>query len=50
MPLPKPKPAETQSEFISRCITDPIMEREFPESKQRTAVCYFQYTNGGSKN
>ena len=50
MPLPKPKPAETQSEFISRCIVDQIMEQEFPDNKQRAAVCYFQYTNGRSKN
>jgi hypothetical protein len=47
MPLPKPKPKETQSEFISRCIADPIMSREFPDREQRAAVCYYQYTNGG---
>ena len=47
MPLPKPKPKETQAEFISRCISDPIMGREFPDRDQRAAVCYYQYTNGG---
>lgn len=46
MPLPKPKPKETQSEFLSRCITDPIMTAEFPDREQRGAVCYYQYTNG----
>ncbi len=47
MPLPKPKPKETQSEFISRCIADPIMSREFPDREQRGAVCYYQYNNAG---
>jgi hypothetical protein len=47
MPLPKIKPKETQSEFISRCISDSIMTAEFPDRDQRAAVCYYQFTNGG---
>jgi hypothetical protein len=44
MPLPKPKPAESQTDFVGRCVSDPIMEREFPRMEQRLVVCYVQYT------
>ena len=47
MPLPKPKPGESQNDFIGRCVADPIMGREFQDREQRAAVCYYQYTNGG---
>jgi len=43
MPIPKPKPEETQNEFMKRCMTDPTMEKEFPKSKQRIAVCLDAY-------
>jgi hypothetical protein len=45
MPLPKPKPNESQRDFVARCITDPVMEREFPREDQRVVVCYVQYKN-----
>jgi len=35
-----PNAGEAESEFISRCIGDSKMGSEFPDSKQRTAVCY----------
>jgi len=43
MPLPKPKPAESQSDFVARCVTDPVMERDFPRMDQRLVVCYLQF-------
>tara|TARA_R100001530_G_scaffold117555_2_gene84696 strand:- start:516 stop:662 length:147 start_codon:yes stop_codon:yes gene_type:complete len=43
MPLPKPKPNEDRDKFISRCISDPITETEFPDLSQRIAVCVTQY-------
>jgi len=43
MPLPLPKKGETSQDFISRCMGYEIMKREFPEQKQRLAVCYSQF-------
>ena len=43
MPLPKPKPTEAQGEFVSRCVVDFTMLREYPDPKQRQAVCYSLY-------
>ncbi|MHA1383233.1 MAG: DUF6582 domain-containing protein [Candidatus Helarchaeota archaeon] len=43
MPLPIPHKGEEQNKFISRCMSDETMKREFPDQKQRTAVCYSQW-------
>lgn len=46
MPIPSPrkgKNPESKSEFISRCAGDGVMNKEFPEAKQRLAVCYRQW-------
>lgn len=43
MPLPSPKPTEDRSEFISRCVRDSITKEEYPNIKQRVAVCVQQY-------
>ena len=37
MPLPKPHSGESQDDFISRCMSD--LDGEFPDDKQRYAVC-----------
>lgn len=43
MPLPKPKPNERKNEFVSRCVGDKTMKNEYPDPKQRTAVCFSQW-------
>ena len=43
MPLPKPRKKEKQNHFIDRCMKDDIMIKEFPNNKQRVAVCYSQW-------
>jgi hypothetical protein len=43
MPLPKPKPQETQKDFIARCMANPTMNSEYPRQDQRLAVCYTQW-------
>lgn len=43
VPLPKPSDIETDSEFISRCMSDEIMIDDFPEEDQRLAVCNAQW-------
>ena len=40
MPLPTPKNKEKKSEYISRCIGDKQATKDFPDQKQRIAVCY----------
>lgn len=49
MPLPKPKPGESQNDFIGRCVSDPIMESEFPRQDQRLIICYVQFRGKNKK-
>jgi len=43
MPIPSKTPLETRDEFISRCMSE--LDSEFPDSKQRAAVCYAQLSS-----
>jgi len=43
MPLPNPKKNEKQGDFISRCAGNETMNKDFPDTKQRVAVCYSQW-------
>jgi len=43
MPLPRPRPKETQKEFIGRCMGDEVMTKEFKDASQRRAVCQAQW-------
>jgi hypothetical protein len=43
MPLIKPNKSEKQGDFVSRCMGDSNMNKEFPDQKQRAAVCYSQW-------
>jgi len=43
MPIPKPNPGETEAKFISRCMGNDTMVREYPDQKQRAGVCYTQF-------
>jgi len=40
MPIPKPRKNENKNEFISRCMSDTVMKKEYPNQKQRNAVCF----------
>ena len=42
MPTPAKK-GESQKEFVSRCMGDSSMLKEFPDQKQRAAVCFSKY-------
>jgi hypothetical protein len=44
MPLPKPSEKEKEKEFISRCMADEMMNKDYKDQKQRAAVCYSQYS------
>lgn len=39
MPLPKPRPQESDNQFISRCMIDDTMSSEYSNRSQRYAVC-----------
>lgn len=43
MPLPSPKGKTSQEKFISSCMANPTMNKEYPDQKQRAAVCYSQW-------
>lgn len=43
MPIPKPRKKETESEFVSRCMGDGMMVKEYKDQKQRAAICYSQF-------
>ena len=43
MPIPTPRTGEDQNKFIGRCMSNEVMKREFPDIKQRTAVCYSKW-------
>jgi hypothetical protein len=45
MPLPVIKPSETRDEFVKRCMQDTIMKDEYPNIRQRLAVCARQASN-----
>jgi len=49
MPIPKPKDNETQKEFIQRCMADKTMVSEYPDEKQRYAICMTQLKGGERK-
>jgi len=42
MPLPTRNIDESHDQFITRCMADPVMVREFPDTAQRRAVCQRQ--------
>ena len=39
MPLPKPKKNEKEDDFLTRCMEDDVMNEEYPDEKQRYAIC-----------
>lgn len=49
MPIPSPRKGESQDKFISRCMGDSVMNKEFPEQKQRAAVCFSTWREKSQK-
>ena len=39
MPIPKKDKKEDKGKFLERCMGDNVMKKEFPNNKQRYAVC-----------
>ena len=40
MPIPKPERGEQQEDFVARCMGSDTMGEDYPDEKQRAAVCY----------
>ena len=49
MPLPSPENKEQRGDFLKRCMLDLGKKGEFPDAKQRAAVCHSQFDKGRSK-
>ena len=43
MPLPAPRKNESMDDFMERCMGNPTMNKDFPETDQRAAVCHSQW-------
>lgn len=46
MPIPSPNKDEDRKSFMSRCMGDSKMNEEYPDSKQRVAVCMSKACEG----
>lgn len=42
MPIPKPKPNEDDQKFVARCMGNETMKKDYPDNKQRVAICLGQ--------
>lgn len=42
MPIPKRKQNEDKQKFVSRCMGNETMKKDYPDSKQRVAICLGQ--------
>jgi hypothetical protein len=42
MPIPTPRKGEEEQNFVSRCMGNEVMVREY-DQKQRAAICYSQF-------
>lgn len=49
MPIPKPRDNEKEDEFISRCMGEETMNKEYPENDQRSAICNEQWRRSREK-
>lgn len=42
MPIPSKKSNEDKQKFVSRCMSNETMKKDYPDSKQRVAICLGQ--------
>jgi len=42
MPIPNREKNEDKDKFMSRCMSSEVMNKEYPDSAQRSAICYGQ--------
>lgn len=44
MPIPEPHKHETKEKFLSRCMADEVMNKEYPQKAQRFAICHSKWS------
>lgn len=44
MPIPHKNKDEDKTKFVSRCMSSEVMKKDYPDSKQRVAICLDQAT------
>jgi hypothetical protein len=44
MPIPKRNKDEDKTGFVSRCMSNEVMKKDYPDEKQRVAICIGQAT------
>ena len=44
MPIPKKRKDEDKTKFVSRCMSNEVMKKDYPDTKQRIAICLDQAT------
>ena len=49
MPLPLPSPKQKEKDFINSCMGNPTMNKEYPDQKQRAAICFSQWKRAKKK-
>lgn len=42
MPIPQPEKDENKTKFVARCMSNEAMKKDYPDNKQRVAVCLGQ--------
>lgn len=42
MPIPKPEKNEDRQKFVTRCMGNETMKKDYPDNKQRIAICLGQ--------
>lgn len=56
MPIPTPTPSEKmegkkgKNAFISRCVSNESMVKDYPDQKQRLGICFTAYRNSKKKS
>ena len=43
MPIPSRRGRQDKNNFVSSCMSNETMKKEFPNEKQRVAVCHSKY-------
>lgn len=49
MPIPEKKPNENKQNYVARCMGNETMKKEYPDTKQRVAICLGQTRTKKSK-
>lgn len=49
MPLPTPRKGQDQNAFMQKCMGNETIKKDFPDQKQRIAVCLSQFKRKKAK-